>query len=88
MRQILQVIINFGFDIAYILIVIRAFLPYLPHNRYNPIIKPVYDVTEPALSVIRKGLPPAKIGVDASPFVAIILLYLLQQLLLKILTLI
>ncbi len=79
---------NLAFDLAYVLVVIRAFLTYLPHNRYHPIIKPVYDATEPVLSIIRKGLPPSKIGVDASPFIVIILLYLLQQVLLKALSLI
>jgi len=88
MRLLAATFINFAFDLAYILIVIRAFLTYLPHNRYHPIIKPAYDVTEPLLSLIRKGLPPAKIGLDASPFVAIVLLYLLQQVLLKIISLI
>jgi uncharacterized protein YggT (Ycf19 family) len=88
MRLIILTFINIVFDIAYILIVIRAFLTYLPHNRYHPILKPAYDVTEPLLSTIRKGLPPAKIGMDASPFIAIVLLYLLQQVLLKLLSLI
>jgi uncharacterized protein YggT (Ycf19 family) len=88
MRLIVLTLINLSFDAAYILIVIRAFLTYLPHNRYHPIIKPAYDMTEPLLSVIRKGLPPEKIGLDASPFIAIVLLYLLQQVLLKILSLI
>jgi YggT family protein len=88
MRQIVQISVNFIFDLAYILIVIRAFLTYLPHNRYHPLIKPAYDVTEPFLSVIRKGLPPSRIGIDASPFIAIILLYMLQQVLLKVLSLI
>jgi len=86
--MIILTLINLAFDAAYILIVIRAFLTYLPHNRYHPIIKPAYDMTEPLLSIIRKGLPPAKIGLDASPFIAIVLLYLLQQVLLKIITLI
>ena len=88
MRQMLLAFVNFGFDLAYILIVIRAFLTYLPHNRFHPIIKPAYDATEPLLSVIRKGLPPLRIGIDASPFIAIILLYLLQQIILKMLSLI
>jgi len=87
MRQILLTAVNLGFDVAYILVVIRAFLTYLPHNRYHPLIKPAYDATEPFLSVIRKGLPPSKIGIDATPFIAIVLLYLLQQILLKILSL-
>jgi len=86
MRIIFLTCLNLIFDVAYVLIVIRAFLTYLPHDRYHPFIKPAYDVTEPVLSVIRKGLPPAKIGMDASPFIAIILLYLLQQVLLKILS--
>ena len=86
--MIILTFINIIFDISYILIVIRAFLTYLPHNRYHPIIKPAYDMTEPLLSIIRKGLPPAKIGMDASPYIAIILLYLLQQVLLKLLSLI
>jgi len=88
MRQIFFTFFNLIFNVAYILIVIRAFLTYLPHNRYHPFIKPLYDVTEPSLSVIRKGLPPARIGVDASPFIAIVLLYLLQQVLIRILSLI
>jgi len=88
MRLIVLTLINLVFDAVYILMVIRAFLTYLPHNRFHPIIKPAYDMTEPLLSVIRKGLPPEKIGLDASPFIAIVLLYLLQQVLLKILSLI
>jgi YggT family protein len=88
MRLILQSFINLGFDLAYVLLVVRAFLTYLPHNRYHPIIKPAYDMTEPLLSVIRKGLPPMKIGLDASPFIAIVLLYLLQQGLFRLLSLI
>jgi YggT family protein len=87
MRLIIQSFLNLAFDLAYLLIVIRAFLTYLPHNRYHPIIKPAYDMTEPLLSIIRKGLPPEKIGMDASPFIAIILLYLLQQGLLRLLSL-
>ncbi len=86
MRQIALTVLNLIFDVAYILIVIRAFLTYLPHNRFHPLIKPAYDSTEPLLSVIRKGLPPSKIGIDASPFIAIILLYVFQQALMKLLS--
>lgn len=86
MKLMVLSIVNIIFDLAYILMVVRAFLTYLPHNRYHPIIKPAYDITEPVLSLIRKGLPPSKIGVDASPFIVIVLLYLLQQVLFKILS--
>jgi YggT family protein len=88
MRQILIALVNLVFDAAYILMVIRAFLPYVPHNRFHPLVKPAYDLTEPLLSVMRKGLPPEKIGVDASPFIGIVLLYLVQQIILYVLNLI
>lgn len=84
MRQILQTLINMAFDVMYLLVVIRAFLTYLPHNRFHPLIKPAYDATEPLLSMIRKGLPPSTLGFDAAPFIAIVLLYLLQQVFLKV----
>jgi YggT family protein len=86
MRLLVLTFINLAFDVFYLLLVVRAFLTYLPHNKYHPLIKPAYDMTEPALSVIRRGLPPKQIGFDSSPFIAIILLYLIQQALLKLLT--
>jgi len=79
MIQIIETIINLLFSIYYILILIRAFLPFIPHNKYHPLLKPVYNATEPMLGVVRRGLPPSKIGIDASPFIALILLWLLQQ---------
>jgi len=88
MRQIILTLINLVFDITYILLVVRAFITYLPHNRQHPIIRPIFDLTEPLLSTIRKGLPPAKIGADASPFIAIVLFYVLQQAILYFLALI
>ncbi|MFC1559839.1 YggT family protein [Candidatus Margulisiibacteriota bacterium] len=84
MIQIIETIINLLFSIYYVLLLVRAFLPYIPHNKFHPILKPIYDVTEPVLGVIRKGLPPTKIGFDASPFIVLILLWLLQQILFSI----
>ncbi len=88
MRQVIIALVNLIFDVAYVLMVIRAFLTYLPHNRFHPFIRPAYDLTEPLLSTIRKGLPPEKIGVDASPFIAIVLLFIVQQTIFYILSLI
>jgi YggT family protein len=88
MRQLFLTFLNFIFNLAYILMVIRAFLTYVPHDKEHPVLKLIYDATEPLLSVIKRGLPPTRIGVDASPFITIILLYLLQQIILYILALI
>ena len=81
-------LINLFFQVYILLIVVRAILPWIPHNRFNPLIAFVYEVTDPILQPIRRGLPPMKIGIDASPFVAIVLLWILQQIILRILSLI
>jgi len=57
-------------------------LPFIPHNRYHPLVRPVYDLTDPVLIPIRQGLPPTRIGFDVSPFIVILLLSLIQRLLL------
>jgi len=81
-------LINLFFQVYIILVVIRAILPWIPHNRFNPLIAFVCNVTDPILLPLRKGLPPMRIGLDASPFVAIVLLWILQQIIVSLLTVI
>ncbi|NQT30269.1 MAG: YggT family protein [Candidatus Saganbacteria bacterium] len=78
-------VINFLFGCYYVLLALRAILPWLPHNRMNPFLRPVYLLTEPILSIVRAGLPPARIGMDVSPFVLIIFLWISQRIILSIL---
>jgi YggT family protein len=73
-------IIKFLFSVYYIILALRAVLPWIPHDRTNVFIQPVYRVTDPVLNPIRAGLPPMKIGFDVSPFIAIFLFWLLQRL--------
>jgi YggT family protein len=79
-------VINSLFYIYYILLALRAVLPWIPHNRMNPLVRPVYLLTEPVLSVIRAGLPPLRIGMDASPFIVIILLWIIHQVILRVIS--
>lgn len=77
-------VVNFLFSVLYVLLALRAVLPWIPHNRMNPLIRPVYMVTEPMLSVVRAGLPPLRIGMDVSPFIVIILLWIVHQIILRV----
>ncbi len=86
MIEFLIFVINFLFSVVYIMLALRAILPWLPHNKSNPFIKPVYVLTEPVLSVIKAGLPPNRIGMDVSPYIVIILLWLVQQVILKLIS--
>jgi uncharacterized protein YggT (Ycf19 family) len=78
--------VNFLFSLLYILVALRAVLPWIPHNKMNPFLRPVYLLTEPVLSIVRAGLPPLKLGMDVSPFIIIILLWIVHQIILKMLT--
>lgn len=71
--------INVLFSVYYFFMVLRAILPWIPHNREHVLLKPIYQLTDPVLGPIRMGLPPLKVGMDVSPFIVIILLWLVQQ---------
>jgi len=78
-------VVNFIFSAAYILLALRAVLPWIPHKRMSPLVRPVYSLTDPALSVIRAGLPPLRLGMDVSPFILIILIWIAHQIILRLL---
>lgn len=78
-------LIELFFKVYIILVVIRALLPWMPVSKFNLFVRYVYEVTDPLLNSVRKGLPPMKIGFDASPFVAIVILWMLKEVLLAIL---
>ena len=50
----------------------------------HPIIKFIYEVTEPVMSPFRRLLPPAG-GLDFSPILAVFAVYLVQSIVIKIL---
>ena len=61
-------------------IVIRALLSWVSHDPYNPIMRILYEITEPALAPLRRIVP--RIGMlDITPFIAIIVLQAIASLL-------
>lgn len=81
-------LINLAFMIFNWLIVIRVIIswvrPKVRDPRVYKLIKLVYDLTEPVLEPIRR-LMPTGVGIDFSPFVALILMNIVQGLLIDIL---
>jgi len=67
--------VNFIFSLFYLLFILRAVLPWLTRER----IELVDKLTDPVLNPIKLGLPPEKIGMDVSPFIAIIIFWLVQK---------
>ncbi len=65
------------------IIVIRALLSWVNPDPWNPIVRFLYQVTEPVLRPIRQRLPAT--GIDFSPLVVILGIYFLQIFLIRVL---
>ncbi len=65
---------------AYMWIIIgRAVISWVNADPYNPIVRFLYEVTEPLLGRIRRFLPISMAGVDLSPVILIIVIMFLQS---------
>jgi YggT family protein len=72
-------IINFVLS-AYIWIIIgRAIISWVNPDPYNPIVRFLYEVTEPVLSRIRRYIPAFIGGIDFSPMIVILVIIFLQS---------
>ena len=65
------------------IIIIRALISWVNPDPWNPIVRFLYQVTEPVLRPIRRRLPIA--GIDLSPMVVILVIYFLQRFLVRVL---
>lgn len=65
---------------AYIWIIIgRAIISWVNADPYNPIVRFVYEVTEPLLARIRRVVPLIGGGIDFSPMILIIAIMFLRS---------
>jgi YggT family protein len=71
-------IINLLFDLIKFLLIARIILSWFPHNRFHPIIKIVYNFTDPLLGPFRNMINPIG-GIDLSPIIVFFLLRLLRD---------
>lgn len=75
------------FLVYIILILIRVLMSWIPRMPYNPALRAVLDfiveTTDPYLNFFRRIIPPiggGGFGLDLSPMIAIIVLYILRGL--------
>jgi YggT family protein len=83
-------IVSFVFQAYEFLILIRVLLSWVNVNPYRPAIDhPLVDllhrITDPVLQPLRRIIPPLGGALDLSPVVALILLEILRQIVLRIL---
>ena len=73
--------INILFQVLIFAIVARALLSWFNLGPTHPIVRLLYDVTEPILSPLRRVIPTIGM-IDITPIAALILLQVVQNLLL------
>ena len=66
------------FKVISILIFSRVILSWVPHDRFHPLIKLVYQMTDPILKPLQ-GMIQFPGGLDLSPIIAIFLLNFLKR---------
>ena len=61
------------------IIIIRALISWVSPNPYNPIVRFLYRVTEPALRPVRRIIPLQGLGIDFSPVIVILIILFLKD---------
>ena len=83
MGPLLAETIRILFNILYIFILARVIISWIRPNvqdqRWKQILRLVYSVTEPILGPIRRLLPTGNMGIDFSPFIALIALSIIRN---------
>lgn len=76
-------VISLAINIYFWLIVARVILSFIRPRTYHPIIRFIYEITEPLLSLCRRLLPGTVMNIDFSPLLAVILLEVVRVLLIS-----
>jgi YggT family protein len=76
-------IIDMGLTIYIWLIIGRALVSWVNPDPYNPIVTFLHRATEPVLAPVRRWIPMGGLGIDISPVIVIMVIYFLQQFLVR-----
>lgn len=82
--QIIQ-FVNLIFEVLTWLVIIRCILSFVRHDPYHPVIRFIYDVTEPIMAPIRRIVPSSG-GLDFSPIVVLLVITLVQRIVVSLLS--
>jgi YggT family protein len=71
---------DWAIQLLILLIIAASLISFFRPDPRNPLVRVLHAVVDPVLHPIRAVLPPA-MGLDFSPMVALVILWLLQNLL-------
>ena len=76
-------LINLVFQVYIFIVVARALISWVGPDPYNPIVRFLYQATDPVLDRLRRLLPLQFGGVDLTPLALLLALYVVKDLLLN-----
>lgn len=76
------IVLNMALSFYMWIIIARAVLSWVNPDPYNPIVRFIYNVTEPVLKTVRSKIPGIE-GIDISPIIVIFGIYFLQAFVVK-----
>ena len=76
-------IISLFFQIYIFIVIARALVSWVNPDPYNPIVRFLFNATEPILSRMRRYLPLQIGGIDLSPIALLVALSVVEQILLR-----
>ncbi len=77
-------VVTLVFQIYIFIVIARALVSWVNPDPYNPIVRFLYNVTDPVLDRMKRILPLQFRGIDLSPVALLILLSVVEQMLLVI----
>ena len=72
-------IIDIILTIYMFLIIARALISWVNPDPYNPIVKFLYQTTEPVLYQVRRYMPFRGMAIDISPIIVLFIIVFLRQ---------
>ena len=72
-------LVDFRLTASMWVIIGRAVISWVNADPYNPIVRFLYEITEPVLGRIRRVIPVSMGSIDFSPVIVIIIILFLQS---------
>lgn len=82
--SLLALFLKTAVSVMNLLIVIRCFLSFIPHNPYNSILRYVYEITDLVMATCSRFMPDAlRYPLDFTPIVALVLIEVVYTVLMR-----
>ena len=77
--EAIAALLHFVLNIYIWVLVARAIISWVNPDPFNPIVRFLYRVTEPVLRPVRNALPLQGLGLDLSPMIVLLIIYVLDR---------